>query len=854
MPTYTAKVKSILSGDTLILTALNNPASERQLSLAYVTAPRLSSNELYGFQSREYLRNLLVNKQVQFKVLYTINDREYGDVMSPVFNSLVENCLTNGTVKLRDDASSKDSYDEYKIKLEEAEQSAKSSEKGVWSTKNKSIQVDALLPDSVAFGTTSAQYPAIVESVISGDRLQIRAILNSKTPEHFVGVALIAGIKTPRSAGPDSAAEPYGESAKAFVAARLLQRSVKVQFIEKSSTGVAIVNVIHPVGDISEFLLKAGLATVADWQSQYIGAQKMSTLRAAEVTAKKQNLNIWKDAVNSSANNSKSYDAVIVKVVSPDTYVVADSNGDESTVQLASIRGPKKNDSSQAPFVSTAKEFARSKFIGKKVHVDVVAIRPKSDQFDERELVTITFQNGNIASTLVADGYASVIRHRKDDSDRSPIWDELIEKESEATASRKGMHSKKVPAPERTVDASETVPKARGFLTSLQRSAKISAIVDYISSGGRFRLQVPRENCILTLVLAGIRVPKPQEEGGEAALKFVVRRLWQRDVSFSVLNIDKTGGFIGHIFLPSSNVPLSLALVKEGLAEVHEFSAQNSGYFDELVEAEEAAKLAKKGLWKNYVEEKEPEISELSIEESSDNSGSAIKYVDVILTNITPAGQLSYRTKQSDASFLKTSAELTSFNSAAANSTSFTLKGIPKRNSLVTYVAGSKYYRAKVTGLEKDKVHIVLIDTGAEKVVPTSSLRQLPATFLSQPPAANSAELSFVEAPAMRQYLEEYVRYIEEEIIGKNLVANIDSNGPPISLTLYSSESTGPEDSINSYLIYNGYAYLREHLPAWAKQPRFSKTLERLQDLEEDCKVERCGLWEYGDPRDSDPE
>lgn len=854
MPTYTAKVKSILSGDTLVLTALNNPASERQLSLAYVTAPRLSSNELYGFQSREYLRNLLVNKQVQFKVLYVINDREYGDVMSPVFSSLVQDCLTNGTVKLRDDASSKDSYDEYKVKFEEAEQSARSTEKGVWSTKNKAIQVDAVLPDSVSFGTTSANYPAIVERVISGDRLQIRAILNSKTPEHFVGVALIAGIKTPRSAGPESPAEPYGESAKAFVAARLLQRSVKVQFIERSSTGVAIVNIIHPVGDISEFLLKAGLATVADWQSQYIGAQKMSALRAAEAAAKKQNLNIWKDTVSNSSKNSKSYDAVVVKVVSPDTYVVADSTGDESTVQLASVRGPKKSDSSQAPFASAAKEFARSKFIGKKVHVDVVAVRPKSDQFDERELVTITLQNSNIASTLVTEGYVSVIRHRKDDDDRSPIWDELIEKESEATASRKGMHSKKIPAPERTVDASETVPKARGFLTSLQRSAKISAVVDYISSGGRFRLQVPRENCILTLVLAGIRVPKPQEEGGEAALKFVVRRLWQRDISFSVLNIDKTGGFIGHIFLPSSNTPLSLALVKEGLAEVHEFSAQNSGYFDELEEAQDAARMAKKGLWKNYVEEKEPEISTLTIEESSEASNSATKYVDVILTDISSAGQLSYRTKQSDASFLKISAELASFNNAAANSVSFTLKGIPKRNTLVTLVEGSKYYRAKVISLEKDKAHVILIDSGAEKTVSTSFLRQLPVNFQAQPPAANSADLSFVEVPAMKQYLEEYVRYFKEEMIGKSLVANIDSNGPPISFTLYTSESTGPDDSVNSYLIYNGYAYLRENLPAWAKQPKFSKTLERLQDLEEDCKVERCGLWEYGDPRDSDAE
>ena len=41
MPINQAKVKSVLSGDTLILTAVNNPSQERILSLAFVSAPRM---------------------------------------------------------------------------------------------------------------------------------------------------------------------------------------------------------------------------------------------------------------------------------------------------------------------------------------------------------------------------------------------------------------------------------------------------------------------------------------------------------------------------------------------------------------------------------------------------------------------------------------------------------------------------------------------------------------------------------------------------------------------------------------------------------------------------------------------
>ena len=36
-----AKVKSVSSGDTLILSSVNNPTQERMLSLANVNAPRL---------------------------------------------------------------------------------------------------------------------------------------------------------------------------------------------------------------------------------------------------------------------------------------------------------------------------------------------------------------------------------------------------------------------------------------------------------------------------------------------------------------------------------------------------------------------------------------------------------------------------------------------------------------------------------------------------------------------------------------------------------------------------------------------------------------------------------------------
>lgn len=40
--------------------------------------------------------------------------------------------------------------------------------------------------------------------------------------------------------------------------------------------------------------------------------------------------------------------------------------------------------------------------------------------------LTSYYSNRNIALLLVENGLASVVRHRKDDEDRSPIYDELL--------------------------------------------------------------------------------------------------------------------------------------------------------------------------------------------------------------------------------------------------------------------------------------------------------------------------------------------------------------------------------------------------------------------------------------------
>ena len=50
----------------------------------------------------------------------------------------------------------------------------------------------------------------------------------------------------------------------------------------------------------------------------------------------------------------------------------------------------------------------------------------------------------------------------------------------------------------------QDVPKAKQFLPFLQRAGKTDALVEFVASGSRLRLYIPKETCLITLLLSGI--------------------------------------------------------------------------------------------------------------------------------------------------------------------------------------------------------------------------------------------------------------------------------------------------------------------------------------------------------------
>ena len=374
---------------------------------------------------------MTVGKVIQFTILYSIPTgakRDYGTVYLQTGQSLPDAAVAEGWVRLREDTSRKDESETSKAlfeKLELAEASAKATSKGIWASTGGDIENAYELPDPKGFVEQYKDKPVegIVERVLTGDRMIVRLCLSPK--KHVQTMVLVAGIRAPAtkrtnpSDGKEQAAELFGPEAHEFVESRLLQRTVEVNVLGLSPQSILVCSVIHPNGSIAKFLLEAGLARCTDFHSTMLGAQ-MSVLRQAEKQAKDRRKGLFQGLANNVEGASET-DATVTRVQTADTVYLRDKSGNEKRVSLSSVRQPKPTDPKQAPFQAEAKEFLRKRLIGKHVRVTVDGKKAASEGFEERDVVTIMVNNKNLALQLVEAGYASVIRHRRDDGKRRAL-------------------------------------------------------------------------------------------------------------------------------------------------------------------------------------------------------------------------------------------------------------------------------------------------------------------------------------------------------------------------------------------------------------------------------------------------
>jgi staphylococcal nuclease domain-containing protein 1 len=714
---------------------------------------------------------------------------------------------------------------------------------------------------------------AIVEKVLSGDRLICRLILSPT--EHVQTMILLAGIRAPAtkrtntSDGKEQPAEPFGEEAQQFVEIRMLQRNVILNLLGVSPNGQIVANVKHPTqGSIAPHLLKAGLARCTDHHTTLLG-QEMSVLRQAEREAKEKRQGLFQGHVAQKKSGAGEMEAIVSRVQSADTLFLRSKSGSERRINLSSVRQPKPTDPKQSPWVPEAKEFLRKKLIGKHVRFSIDGKRPASEGYDEREMATVMYQDKNVGMMLVENGMASVIRHRHDDTDRSPFYDDLLIAESAAQEAQKGMWSQKAPSTKQYVDYSESLEKAKRQLSLLSRQRKVPAVVDFVKSGSRFTVLVPRENAKLTFVLSGIRAPRsarnPTDQGepfGQEAHDFANRRTLQRDVEIDVEDCDKVGGFIGTLYVNREN--FAKALLEEGLATVHAYSAEKSGNANELFAAEKKAKEARKGLWHDWDPSQDEEAEEPTSAGAETNGHAAETrrkdYRDVVVTHVDESGKLKLQQVGTGTAAL--TELMSAFRSFHLNpSNNQPLPNPPKAGDYVAakFTEDNEWYRARIRRNDREakKAEVVYIDYGNSETIPWSRLRPLSQPQFSPQsklkPQALDAQLSFVQLPGNPHYLADTVHFIGTEIANRQLVANVDAveKDGTLWVTLFDpKESESGEQSLNAVLVSEGLAMVPRKLKAWERGAQ--DVLEGLKKRQEEAVEEHRGMWEYGDPTEDD--
>uniref|UniRef100_A0A8C7AA35 Staphylococcal nuclease domain-containing protein n=1 Tax=Neovison vison TaxID=452646 RepID=A0A8C7AA35_NEOVI len=831
-------VKMVLSGCAIIVRGQprGGPPPERQINLSNIRAGNLARraaatqpdakdtpDEPWAFPAREFLRKKLIGKEVCFTIENkTPQGREYGMIYlgkDTNGENIAESLVAEGLATRREGMRANNPEQN---RLSECEEQAKAAKKGMWSEGNGSHTIRDLkytIENPRHFVDSRHQKPVNGEAV-PGTHLE----------DHYPPTLL---FETP---------EPFAAEAKFFTESRLLQRDVQI-ILESCHNQNILGTILHPNGNITELLLKEGFARCVDWSIAVYtrGAEK---LRAAERFAKERRLRIWRDYVAPTANldqKDKQFVAKVMQVLNADAIVVKLNSGDYKTIHLSSIRPPRlEGENTQdknkklrplydIPYMFEAREFLRKKLIGKKVNVTVDYIRPASPAtetvpaFSERTCATVTIGGINIAEALVSKGLATVIRYRQDDDQRSSHYDELLAAEARAIKNGKGLHSKKEVPIHRVADISGDTQKAKQFLPFLQRAGRSEAVVEYVFSGSRLKLYLPKETCLITFLLAGIECPRGArnlpglvQEGepfSEEATLFTKELVLQREVEVEVESMDKAGNFIGWLHVDGAN--LSVLLVEHALSKVH-FTAERSAYYKPLLSAEETAKQKKEkvlGPWSVLISDPTSGATR------DQGKGTQLeKLMENMRNDIAshPPVEGSYAPRRGEFCIAK-------------------------------FVDG-EWYRARVEKVESPaKVHVFYIDYGNREILPSTRLGTLPPAFSTRvlPAQATEYAFAFIQVPQDEDARTDAVDSVVRDIQNTQCLLNVEhlSAGCP-HVTLQFADSKG---DVGLGLVKEGLVMVEVR-----KEKQFQKVITEYLNAQESAKSARLNLWRYGDFRADD--
>jgi len=402
--------------------------------------------------------------------------------------------------------------------------------------------------------------------------------------------------------------------------------------------------------------------------------------------------------------------------------------------------------------------------------------------------------------------------------------------------------------------------RARQLLPLLQREKKADAVVEFVFSASRFKLLVPKENVLISFSLAGVRTPatrsvdgKPVDPLAEEILSYVRSRVQQHSVKIEVETMDKADNFLGSLFHNRSN--LAVDLLQQGYASIFGFSAAKSPYSKELYAAERAAKDARRGIWKDWVEPTPEEkaaqgqFGDEYDEDAKEAAGSADRVARI--TEIVDCSDffVQFIGDKNAAIIEKALADV------AAQPESDEPFNIPESHpKSKPFIAAGQFgddtwHRVRLDGVDANgDFQAYFIDFGNYDTLLNDRVRALPAEAQKLPPLAVHCALAGLAAPKSGDYQESSALSFSELAFGDDLKCTVeftDKFGRK-HVTL-SRDANSP--SVNRLLLRAGLAKVQAR-----PDRRISRLLQELNEEQQVAKHQHLGVFEYGDVSDEDEE
>ncbi|KAG2310062.1 hypothetical protein Bca4012_024580 [Brassica carinata] len=702
--------------------------------------------------------------------------------------------------------------------------------------------------------------------------------------------------------------DPFATEAKYFTEHRVLSRDVRIvlEGVDKFNNLIGSVHYSdgEAVKDLGLELVENGLAKYVEWSANMMEEEAKRKLKAAELQCKKDRVKMWASyvppATNSKAIHDQNFTGKVVEVVSGDCVVVADdavpygSPAAERRVNLSSIRCPKmgnpRREEKPAPYAREAREFLRQRLIGKQVIVqmeysrkvtpaegaattgaadrvmDFGSVFIPSPAKGDTEVVAASAISGsqpagvNIAELLLSRGFGNVVRHR-DFEERSNHYDALLAAESRALSGKKGIHSaKESPAMHITDLTVAAAKKAKDFLPSLQRIRRIPAVVEYVLSGHRFKLYIPKLTCSVAFAFSGVRCPGRGEPFSDEAISVMRRRIMQRDVEIEVETVDRTGTFLGSMWEGRTNV--ATVLLEAGLAKMQtSFGADRIVEAHILEQAERTAKNQKLKIWENYVEGQEVSNGSTTVETRQKET------LKVAVTEVLGGGRFYVQSvgDQRIASIQNQLASLSVKDAPIIGSFN------PKRGDIVLaqFSLDNSWNRAMIVSAPREaiqspdeKLEVFYIDYGNQEFVPYSAIRPVDPSVSSAPGLAQLCRLAYLKVPSLEEdFGPEAGEYLHSVTLGsgkefKAVIEERDTSGGKAK-----GQGTGTELAVTLIAVDEeisvNAAMLQEGIARMEKRRRFEHkdkqaVLDALEKFQEEARKARTGIWQYGDVESDD--